>query len=881
MQYYAATTDAVLSALNSTLDGLTQSDATKRLAEHGPNEFKHKKKPGILSIFLRQFKSMIVIILIIAVVISALIGEYIDAAVIGFIIVFNAFFGTYQEYRAEQAMEALQRMAAPTAKVIRGGRESIIPARELVPGDIIMLETGDRVPADARLIEELGMKCDESSLTGESVPEHKHVAQIKEGTPLGDRSSVVFMHTIVSAGHGLAVVTGTGMQTEMGKIAAMLHAVKEEDTPMQKRLEEVGRKLGIVVLAICFLLFVVEVGKTPLIVAAPLEHLNELLDFFMIAVSLAVSAIPEGLPVVVTITLAFGLQRMARHKAIVRNLPAVETLGSTSVICSDKTGTLTRNEMTVTTIHTSGKDIAVTGIGYEPKGKLSATDKNIHTLMEIALYCNDAHLMKEDHSWKIMGDPTEGCLLTVAEKARIYPDGRKRIDEVTFDSNRKRMTTITKQGDGMRAFMKGAPESVLDTCTNILVDGKVKKLTPAMKKKILVKNEALAAKALRVLGFAYKDVRKGYKHNTLESEMVFVGLMGMIDPPREEAKRAIQICDKAGIRVIMITGDNLITARAIARQLGILKKGHRSVNGVDIDKLSDDELYHIVGDVSVYARVSPHHKLRIVKALQEWGEVVAMTGDGVNDAPALKSADIGIAMGITGTDVSKEAADMVLQDDNFATIVVAVEEGRRVYSNIRNFIKYMLSANFDEIMVVTVAAFAGLPVPYLPIQILWINLVTDGFPALALGVDPPDHAIMTQKPRKKEESVFNGMLTIVVLAGLLSFLGTMIVFLYGYGPEHNIDKARTLAFTASVLFELIFVFNCRSAANSIPNGGVFSNKWLVGAVALSFALQLAVIYTPLAVLFGAVPLALNDWLALIIVASFAAVPYLGNLWARD
>lgn len=888
MNYYAESINSVLKSLGTSKNGLPTTEVKKRLAQYGKNEFEKKRSATVFEIFLSQFKSFIVLILLAAVVISAVLGEMIDAVVISAIVIFNAIFGTVQEYRAEKAMEALESLASPHAKVIRNGKERIISASELVPGDIILIEAGDSVPADARVIESMNLRCDEAALTGESMPDSKFPGRVDKKTPLADRKSMVYMHTIVSYGHAKAVVTATGMNTEMGKIAHMIQRIEDVDTPMQKRLNELGKKLGLVVLLICALLFVIEIIEDPAILSYLLGFTGDfrllltqlagtdIIELFLVAVSLAVSAIPEGLPAVVTITLAIGLQRMAKRNAVVRKLAAVETLGSTTVICTDKTGTLTKNEMTVKKVFVDNQMIDVTGTGYTPKGSFTKTSSSLTRLLEIAASCNNADLIK-DHSWSIIGDPTEGCLLTLAAKGGITKK-LPRLDELSFESVRKRMTTFHHHNHKTIALTKGAPETILEICDRILINGKVRKLTPTQKKELLKTNNELASSAYRVLAFSYRELPNKFIKKKAESNMIFVGFTGMIDPAREEVKDAIKAARQAGIRVIMITGDNEMTAKAIAVDLGLVPKEEGVITGHELDKLGG-RLDDVVDKISIYARVSPEHKLHIVKALQAKGEVVAVTGDGVNDAPALKTADIGVAMGITGTDVSKEASDIVLRDDNFATIVAAVEEGRRIYENIQNFIKYLLSANFDEIIVVAGAALMGMPLPYLPVQILWINLVTDGFPALALGLDPPDPEVMKNKPRPKKESVFYGILDPIIMAGAISAAATFIIFAYGLGT--GIDKARTLAFTSSVFFELLFVFNCRAKHMSLFTG-FFKNKYLWGAIGLSIALQLAVIYHPfLQTLFKTVPLGLMDWVWVLGLSLFALLPFLGDFWHRD
>jgi Ca2+-transporting ATPase len=892
MEFHAASPDAALKELGSSPDGLSKAGVAASLRKHGRNELLRKKRPGPLEIFVGQFKSAVVLLLFAAAIIAGVLGEVVDSALIFAIVIFNAVFGTYQEFKAEKAMEALEELAAPTAKVMRDGREETIPAKELVPGDIIILETGDRVPADARIIEEFNLKCDEAALTGESVPRSKLADPVEASAPLADRKSMVFMNTVVSYGRARAVVTATGMRTEVGRIATLIQGVEEVATPLQQRLDEVGRKLGLLVVAISAGLFLVELFESPATLSALLAFTGDfttyvqslaktqLIELFLVAVSLAVAAIPEGLPAVVTITLALGMQRMARQNAVVRKLPAVETLGSTTIICSDKTGTLTRNEMVVTSLFVHNKEFRVSGKGYEPKGEITPDpDADVKRLCEIAAHCNDARLQRNE-KWSVAGDPTEGCLIVLAKKAGVEASF-KRVDEIPFESERKRMTTVHETPRGLIAFTKGAPESVLEVCDRILDKGRVRPLTGEDREAILKKNVELASRALRNLGFAYKDLQAIDKKK-LESGLVWVGLTGMIDLPRPEVKEALAKCGWAGIQVVMITGDNPVTAKAIAMELGMIGQADEVLTGKELEQLSEKELVEKVKRVRVFARAAPEHKLRIVKALQSLGHVSAVTGDGVNDAPALKTADIGVAMGITGTDVSKEASSMVLRDDNFATIVAAVEEGRRVYDNIKNFIKYLLSANLGEVIAVATAAFIGWGILLEPVQLLWVNLVTDGLPALALGLDKPDPEVMRRPPRKKEESVFEGLKERLVATGILLGFLTLFAFWLGsnIGADAGVDKGRSMAFATLVFFELVFVFNCRSAYSSVFNRGFLANRILVLAVGLGMALQLVIMYIPaFQPLFYTHPLGLFDWIVVLAFGLTGALPHLGNMWA--
>ncbi|MEW6329374.1 MAG: cation-translocating P-type ATPase [Candidatus Micrarchaeota archaeon] len=789
--WHRVSAERALELLRAKKGGLTEREALARLKEHGYNELVERKKESPVSMFLRQFKNFLIIILILAAVVSAFLGEALDSAAIIAIVILNALLGFVQEYRAEKALEALKKMAAPNARVLRDGHETYVPVRMLVPGDIILLEAGDRIPADARILESYSLRADESALTGESVSVGKEDVLLKGDVFIGERKNMVFSGTTITYGRGRALVVETGMGTELGKIAKIIESAPEGQTPLQIRLDALGKQIGVIVLLISGIIFL----------AGVMRNLPAV-QMFITGVSLAVAAIPEGLPAIVTISLALGLQRMARRNAIVRKLPAVETLGSTAVICSDKTGTLTRNEMTVRRVYTN-KMIRVTGEGYEPKGEFISNkgaidpskDEHLKLLLRAGVLCNNARL-EDGRGWRIVGDATEGTLLVLAGKAGMWQDDLKKsyplLAELPFSSERKRMTTIHKFGKKKFAFMKGAPEVVLGLCSRAYENGKEKKLSRADKEKILKLNNEMAADALRVLAFAYRDVSnvKNITAENVERDLVFVGLVGMIDSPREEAKLAVEKCRSAGIRVIMITGDNKITGAAVAEELGVLKEGMAVLTGDELDAMSDDELERVVGNIAVYARVSPEHKVRIVRALRKKGDIIAMTGDGVNDAPALKMSDIGIAMGITGTDVSKEASDMVLTDDNFATIIAAVEEGRTIYNNIKKSVRYLLSCNVGEVLTMFIATLANLPLPLLPLQILWMNLVTDGFPALALGVDPAPPDVMRRPPRDPKEDVLGrGMLLWIFAVGAIMCIGTLALFAWELNENKGVAGA--------------------------------------------------------------------------------------------
>jgi len=867
-EYYQINAEDVLKILKTSKTGLTSEVAGKRLEQYGENKLAFKKRTTAFTIFLNQFKSYLIAILVVAAAISALIEFWLDAVVILAIVVMNAVLGFVQEYKAEKAVEALEKLAAPKAVVLRNGRQVTIPSPELVPGDIILLETGDKVPADVRLMEVVNFKVDEAALTGESVPVSKFLDIIKNKVIVAERKNCAFMNTIVVNGRAKGIVIETGMQTEMGKIAYLIETATEKATPLQKSLAEVGKKLGLAIVVICAVIFALGMFRGA-----------DILSTFLTAVSLAVAAVPEGLPAVVTITLALGVSRLAKARSIIRKLPAVETLGSCSFICCDKTGTLTKNEMTVKKVYVDNKILDIGGEGYVPEGKFtfngkefSVKDEHLLMALKIGALCNNATLCK-DGTWKITGDPTEAALIVLAKKAgmtkealmKMYPT----ISEFSFDAIRKRMSTIHKGPHGTWAFVKGAPDLMLKKCTHVFEGGRLHKLTNEKRKELLRINEELASHALRILGLAFKELKDSKQSiDEVEKNLVFVGLAGMIDPPRPEVRDALKTCENAGIKVSMVTGDHRITATAIGQQLGLIKEGARIIDGDELEKMSDHDLSLICENVAIYARVTPEHKTRIVEALQKKGHIVAMTGDGVNDAPALKYANIGIAMGIIGTDVAKEASAMILEDDNFATIVNAVREGRGIYDNIKKFLRYMLSSNVGEVIAIFSASLMGLPLPLLAAQLLWINLLTDGLPAVALAVDTTDKDVMSRKPRgPKEHTIDSRMISTVALVGSVIAAGVLWLFWHSLQNGASMDKARSIAFTAFVVFEMFNVFNTRSDRDSFVKG-LFSNKWLLAAVAGSIALQLAVLYIPnLSRLFGVAPLGLQDWILLIGVGS--------------
>lgn len=833
-QPYNQKIEDVFTNLKASKKGLTTHQAEQRLHKYGFNELETKEGIHPLKIFIQQFASPLIWILLGALAVSIFLGEKVDAIFIGIILIINAILGFKQEYNAEKSIEALQKMASLKAKVIRDQHIIKIESRNVVPGDILILEEGDKVPADARFFEVHSLDTQEAPLTGESLPVKKDTKVLAEKTPLADQINMAFAGTIITKGRGQAIVTNTGMTTQVGKIAKLIHKSTQKETPLQKKLKNLGKYLSIIVLVVAVLVFVIGIifGKP-------------IVDQFLTAIALAVAAIPEGLPAVITISLALGVKKMIKKNALIRKLPSVETLGSVNVICTDKTGTLTHNEMTVTKIFAHNTVIDITGSGYEPTGEFFVDKKKIKTksidlLLKIGLNCNNSKINKKKNKFEIIGDPTEGCLLVSAQKAGVK-DNDPRINEIPFSSERKMMTTIHKSG---YSYTKGAPEIILDKCNRIYINGQIKRLDKAQKQQILSQNKKFADQALRVLAFSFNNNTKNY-----EKDMVFVGLQAMIDPPRQEVKDAIKKCHKAGIKVIMITGDQINTAKAIAKELGITGE---ALTGQDLDKTNVNTAIKKVG---IFARVNPEHKLKIVEALKKKGYVVAMTGDGVNDAPALKKADIGISMGITGTDVAKEASDMILTDDNFTSIVNAVEEGRGIFDNIRKFVSYLLSSNLGEIIVILLASILLLPNPVTAIQILWINLITDGLPAVALSKDPHSPGIMEQKPRPHKENIVSKKIrNDIFIMGILIGIVTLILFYLYLGS--GIMKAQTIAFTALVSFEIVRLQIIRSNYNLNP----FSNKYLIYAVTGSLGLHLMTIYVPFFNnIFKTVPLDLIDW----------------------
>jgi len=870
----------VMDGLGTSRAGLDRGEAEERLAQYGPNELVRGKREPPLKMLLRQFTDILIVILLVAVAISFLVGEMIDAVLILIIVVASAFLGFAQEYRAERALEALQNMLTPTATVIRNNMVLVVTTRDIVPGDILQLKEGDKVPADARLVECFNLKTSEAAITGESIPVQKTTRRLPPETPLPDRKNMVLSGTDVAYGKGLAVVTATGMTTEFGKIAHEVTTVVKEQTPLEKRTNEIGKWLGMISLGVCLTVIAVGVIRDP----------DSFVEMILFGVSLAVAAVPESLPAVVTGSLAIGMHRMAKSNALVRRMSAVETLGCTTVICSDKTGTITRGEMTVREINLSNSRVAVEGEGYEPTGKLMITEGDpsalsgeaLRLLITACILCNDADLVLENAKWKIRGDPTEGALVVLAEKAGFsVSDVRSRcprIGEVPFSSERKRMTTMHYGTDDCRlVYLKGAPEVVLERCSWIYGPRGIETLSGESKQNLLDTAEGMAQRALRILALAYREGKHvdDSTEDSIEKDLIFLGVVGMIDPPRADAVEAIKLCKSVGIRPIMITGDHALTAKAIAKEAGIYEDGDLVLTDVEMEQIDDSSYQQMVEQVSVYARVSPIRKLKIVQAWKKRGKVVAMTGDGVNDAPALKQADIGVAMGITGTEVTKEAADLVLADDNFATIVRAVELGRWIYDNIKKYLAYLIQTNLVEIIMLSVAVLIGYPLPLIPPQLLYINLVTDGFPAIALGLSPADPDIMQRPPRDPKESIFSRdvklfyLISIAVQSPLFLLIFTSIVPLGAAEGSPELLAGRSLLFYLFVFMELTVALTCRSLRYSVFRIRPHRLLWL--AVLGNAALTIGLFSIPfIADMFGLVPI---GTLGIEIIASMCAFTF--------
>ena len=861
--WHTRTIEQTFAELKSQPSGLSQAEAAERTLQYGANEIQAAKRISAWEILLDQFKNILILILLGATAISLFLGHGIESIAIAVIVLFAVLLGFIQEYRAERAIEALKQMAAPTASVLRDGMEVKIPARELVPGDVILLHTGDRMPADARLLEAVNLQIEEAALTGESVAVEKHTNPLSSNDlPVGDRKNMVYAGTAATYGRGKALVVATGMQTEFGKIAQLLQTVETGKTPLQHNLDKVGTALARAA-------FVV----VAMIVALGLFRGQPFVEMLIFGIALAVAVVPEALPAVVTISLAIGVQKMVKRNALIRRLPAVETLGSTSVICSDKTGTLTKDEMTVRKIFAAGQLFSVSGAGYSPVGEFSlngsgaiAPTTGLQKLLTAATLASDTHLIADEENesgseWSIKGDPTEGALVVAAAKAGLQKESLDseypRVQEIPFSSETKRMTTLHQTNRNLTAYAKGAPEMILESCDWHLTSDGVKPFDYAGRKQALAMAQDMAGEALRVLAISTKA---DATLETAQTGMIFLGLAGMIDPPRPEAKSAIATCAQAGIRAVMITGDHPVTAQAVARELGLLKTG-RVVTGAELEAMSDEQFKREVETIEVYARVSPAHKLRVVTALQANGHIVAMTGDGVNDAPSLKKADIGIAMGITGTDVTKEAAAMMLTDDNFASIVAAVEEGRGVFDNIKKYLMYLLSSNIGEIGLMAGSALLGLPLPLTAVQILYVNLATDGLPALALAVDPSEKDLMKRKPRNPRTGIFTRpVVSLMVAGGVWSTIINLGLFTWAVNSGRSIEQAMTMTFVSLVLIQFFKAYNFRSDRNSVFHK-TFANKWLNIAIVWEIVLLLLIVYVPaLHEPFNTFSLPLVDWL---------------------
>jgi P-type Ca2+ transporter type 2C len=871
--WHALAAEEAVARLATSLDaGLTRSEAERRLARHGPNELEAAGAVPAWRLLLDQFRNVLILILLVAVGLSIALGHATEAIVIGVIVVIAAVLGFVQEYRAERAIEALRRMAAPTATVVRNGEELDVPARELVPGDLVLLRAGDKASADARLVEAVNLQVEEAALTGESLPVEKRTDALEGvGLPLGDRTNMVYSGTAVAYGRGAGVVVATGMETEFGAIARMLESIERAKTPLQQSLDRVAVLLARAALVVVFL-----------VVSLGLLRGQPFLDMVLFGTALAVAVVPEALPAVITISLTIAAQRMVRRHALVRRLPAIETLGSVSVICTDKTGTLTKDEMTVRKVFVAGKLVQASGAGYEPEGGFASDGSPVGRsgplleALRAGALASDAQLLwsETESQWEVRGDPTEAALVVAAAKAglelRELQPAFPRVNEIPFTSESKRMTTLHETRDGLVAYAKGAPEVVLASCTRRLTEAGERELDAAARAEIAAVARSLAGEALRVLAVAR---RRDATIENAEEGLTFLALMGMIDPPRPEARDAVATCRKAGVVPVMITGDHPLTAEAIAQELGILTDG-RAVTGADLEALDDTELERQVEEIQVYARVSPEHKLRVVTALQARGHSVAMTGDGVNDAPALKKADIGVAMGITGTDVAKEAAAMTLTDDNFASIVAAVEEGRGVFANVRKYLMYLLAANLGEIGLLLGASLLGKPLPLSAVQILYVNLATDGLPALALSVDPQERDLMRRPPRSRGEGIFTRpVVTLIAVGGAWSALTTLGLFIWAEASDRTLDQAMTMTFATLVLIEFFKAYSFRSDRNSILQRPL-ANRWLNLAVLWELLLVVLVINIPfLQNAFGTVPLSWQTWL-LVAGLAFGIVPVL-------
>ena len=877
--WHALSVEEVAEKVRSRPRGLTEEEAANRLAEVGPNALAEHKLPGPFALFVKQLSSPLIIMLLVAAVVSLVAQHVVDALVIGAVVLFNSVIGTIQEWRAEKALDALRLLSAPRARVVRDGDVRTVDAADVVPGDLLVLETGDRVAGDVRVIEATELAVDESALTGESEPVQKVVAELEEDVQLADRVNMAWRSTAITGGRGLGYTVETGMATVIGQIASSVQETERSVTPLQARLTKLGGYIGVASVAAAVSVFAFGVLRG-----------FDVVEMLLFAIATAVSAIPEGLPAVITVVLAVGVQRMSEHKAIIRRLPAVETLGSTTVVCSDKTGTITRNQMTVRKVWTATDAYEVEGDGFEPKGRvltsegtpvdpseMGAAHPALDLLLEIGIHANNA-ILEHDHEWIVEGNPTDGALLVAARKMNLHATdvglAHERLDEIPFSSGFRYSASLNRWGDGVRLLVKGAPERLLEASTHVQVGEAVEPLTEERRSAIRAANDAFASESLRVVAGAYRDVRatEGASREQAESDLIFAGMWGLLDPPREEAIVAIATAQQAGIRVVMITGDHATTAAAIAARVGILEAGGQTVDGEELDALSDEELESRIGQIAVYARVEPRHKLRIVNALKAQGETVAMTGDGVNDAPALKTADIGVAMGITGSEVAKEAADMVLTDDNFATIIDAVERGRVIFSNLRRTVAFLVTTSLGEVLTLVSALVLGLQLPVTAVMILWINLVTDGVTGVPLGLEPKHADVLKRPPRPSGEGVLTRetMYRIAMLASVTA-TGTLALFAWEVQTK-DLAHAQTLAFTTLVAFEWFKSMTWRTSTESLFSAGIFTNHWLVLALGGAVLLQVAAIYTPLGHLaLGTVSLSAGEWARIIAIASSVLV----------
>lgn len=879
VHWHAIEADEVLKRIESTNEGLSGDEAKRRLEKTGPNSLEVEEGVSPLRLLLRQVHNPLIYLLAGAAVLSLVVGHRVDAAVIAGVIILNSLLGFFQEWRAEGALEALREMAAPHARVLRAGMRTDIEADEVVPGDILVLETGDRVAADARLISCDDLRLDESALTGESQPVAKDPVPVDEDTPMADRKNMVWMSTSVTGGRGRAVVVETGMQTQMGRIAGKVRTTSRESTPLQKRMHKLSIVLGIAGVTLAAGVFGLGIMRG-----------HELVEMLMFSVAVAVSAIPEGLPAVISVTLALGVRRMAERNAIIRRMPAVETLGSTTVICSDKTGTITKNQMTVRILWAGGQTFDTSGEGYQPEGKIryaggekiSELPESLERLLRIGVLCNNANLKEENGQWRVDGNPSEGALLVAAIKAGIDIEqmrkDNERIAEIPFSSDTKYMATLhpDKSGERTILYVKGAPERIIEFCSHVLKDDQPEELNEELRNEIAVKNEEFASNALRVMAGAYREMPQGQRkleQSDVEGSLILAGLWGMIDPPREESIEAVREAKEAGIHPVMITGDHAVTALAIARQVGIAEDG-KALTGKEIDGMEKIGLATAALESGVFARVTPAHKLKIMEALKEQGHIVAMTGDGVNDAPALKGADIGVAMGRSGTEVAKEAADMILTDDNFATIVHAVEEGRVIYSNLRRVVFFLLATNLGEILTLTAALVLGLDLPLTAVMILWINLITDGACTVPLGVEPRHADVLKYSPRDPKEFIIDGRMVLrMILLTPIMAAGTLGLF-WNAQQNGELDYARTVAFVTLAAFQWFQAFNARSDHQSVFSVGLFSNRWVLLGVGVAIVLQFGAVHTSFGqLIFGTTSLLWIDWLLIVLVSS--------SIWVAD